>query len=201
MDTARYVVALMVMIALPPGLALWFCIHPFASFWRKFGTAWTYTLLAPPMLALSGGLFAIRETIAGVDYGTSYVTIALGGLSLVASIILALKRRRLLTTRILVGMPELSERQYPGKLLTEGIYSRIRHPRYVEIVFGVLGYALFANYLGAYVAAALLVPMLYLIVLLEERELRERFGAEYDEYARRVPRFVPRRRPEHHVLR
>jgi len=30
--------------------------------------------------------------------------------------------------------------------------------------------------------------------MLEERELRERFGAEYDAYCRRVPRFLPRLR-------
>jgi protein-S-isoprenylcysteine O-methyltransferase Ste14 len=31
------------------------------------------------------------------------------------------------------------------------------------------------------------------VVLLEERELRDRFGAEYDEYCRRVPRYIPGR--------
>jgi len=31
----------------------------------------------------------------------------------------------------------------------------------------------------------------FLIVQLEERELRERFGTEYEAYCRRVPRFVP----------
>jgi protein-S-isoprenylcysteine O-methyltransferase Ste14 len=30
-------------------------------------------------------------------------------------------------------------------------------------------------------------------VLLEERELRDRFGAEYEEYCRRVPRYIPKR--------
>jgi protein-S-isoprenylcysteine O-methyltransferase Ste14 len=29
------------------------------------------------------------------------------------------------------------------------------------------------------------------VVLLEERELRDRFGAEYDEYCGRVPRYIP----------
>jgi protein-S-isoprenylcysteine O-methyltransferase Ste14 len=31
-------------------------------------------------------------------------------------------------------------------------------------------------------------------VVLEERELRERFGEAWVEYSRRVPRFVPHRR-------
>jgi len=31
-------------------------------------------------------------------------------------------------------------------------------------------------------------------VLMEERELRDRFRAEYEEYCRQVPRYLPRRR-------
>jgi protein-S-isoprenylcysteine O-methyltransferase Ste14 len=31
------------------------------------------------------------------------------------------------------------------------------------------------------------------LVLLEERELRDRFGAEYEEYCRQVPRWIPGR--------
>jgi protein-S-isoprenylcysteine O-methyltransferase Ste14 len=37
------------------------------------------------------------------------------------------------------------------------------------------------------------VPALFLVVILEERELRQRFGDAHVEYCRRVPRFVPRR--------
>lgn len=54
--------------------------------------------------------------------------------------------------------------------------------------------AVFANYLGAYVVAALTAPTIHLIVLLEEKELKARFGAEYEEYMATVPRYVPIRR-------
>jgi protein-S-isoprenylcysteine O-methyltransferase Ste14 len=36
-------------------------------------------------------------------------------------------------------------------------------------------------------------PLLHLIVLLEERELPDRFGEAYVDYSRRVPRYWPRR--------
>jgi protein-S-isoprenylcysteine O-methyltransferase Ste14 len=39
---------------------------------------------------------------------------------------------------------------------------------------------------------ALWLPGIYVIVRLEEKELRDRFGLAYDEYRRRVPRFLPR---------
>jgi protein-S-isoprenylcysteine O-methyltransferase Ste14 len=36
------------------------------------------------------------------------------------------------------------------------------------------------------------IPSVLVIVRLEERELHDRFGAEYDAYRARVPRFIPR---------
>jgi protein-S-isoprenylcysteine O-methyltransferase Ste14 len=92
----------------------------------------------------------------------------------------------------LSGIPELSKDNYPGELLTDGIYGRVRHPRYIEALLWVLGYSLFANYSGPFLVWLASLPVMYLVVVLEERELRERFGAAYVEYCRRVPRFVPR---------
>jgi protein-S-isoprenylcysteine O-methyltransferase Ste14 len=55
-------------------------------------------------------------------------------------------------------------------------------------------YALLTNYLATRVLYLLALPALYAVVRLEERELRERFGAAYAEYCRRVPRLIPRLR-------
>ncbi len=192
MNSVRYFIALVTLISLPPAILLWFAIHPFARFWRKLGPVWTYALLGVPMGLLMVAVFLARRRLLAIDFGTSPVLITLSVLTIAVGSWMAVRRRKLLTHGILVGLPELSQRRYPGKLLTEGVYAKIRHPRYIEALLWTLGYALFANYLAVYIAFLLAIPGLYLVVLLEERELRERFGAEYDEYCRRVPRFVPR---------
>lgn len=194
MNTARHVVAVLLLMSLPPGLLLWFFIHPFASFWRKLGPVWTYSILSVPVVLYMAGVFFARSLLLGVDYGTSYATIALAVVGAAGGAWIVIARRKLLTAGVLAGMPELSEDRYPGTLLSEGIYGRIRHPRYIEVFLFSLAYALFANYLGPYIMVVLLVPAIYLLVVIEEHELRERFGKDYEQYCRRVPRFVPRRR-------
>jgi len=193
MDAARYYVALLLVIAHPPRICLWLVIHPFASFWRRLGTARTYAILAIPVLIYASGVGVLRRDLLSVQFGTSYAALALAAISLAAAIALSVKRRRQLHFGALSGLPELSAHLYPGTLLTAGVYSRIRHPRYVEATLWALAYALFANHLASYVVVLLGMPLIFLVVLLEERELLVRFGAAYQEYARRVPRFLPRR--------
>ena len=41
---------------------------------------------------------------------------------------------------------------------------------------------------------ALLYPVMYAVILLEEYELVTRFGEQYRKYQRQVPRMVPRHR-------
>lgn len=192
MDSVRYFFALMLVMFIPPSVGLWYLIHPFARFWRRLGPLITYTILLVPVCLGIYGIYLGRARLVGADLGFSWVTTVLAVAAIVTGGRVAFARRRLLTQRILVGVPELSTAD-PGVLLTTGIYGRMRNPRYVEIMFFVAAYALFSNFVGAYVVAILTAPALYLVVLLEERELRERFGAAYDEYCRRVPRFIPSR--------
>ncbi len=192
MDTARHIIAVLLLISGIPALLFWFVIHPFARFWRRVGHRWAYAAGFSVMTLLGWILFRLREPLLGTDYGTRWSLVLLAVVFLAVSLVIGVKRGKYLTSRILLGLPELDSRQGGGKLLTEGIYSRIRHPRYVEILSAFTAFALFANHLGSYLVLAAGFVLVYLLVLLEERELRERFGQAYVDYARRVPRFVPR---------
>jgi protein-S-isoprenylcysteine O-methyltransferase Ste14 len=191
---ARYIMAFVVLASYPPAILLWVAIHPFASFWRKLGPGRTYALLGIPVAGYMVVAWFFRDVLLGNDLGISVFALVMAAICIVAGALLNRQRRKLLDFGTLSGLPELSQKRYPGKLLKDGIYGWIRHPRYVEVHLITFGYAFFANYFGAYLVVFLGIPFIYLVALLEERELRDRFGETYVEYCRQVPRFVPYRR-------
>ena len=192
MDSLRYGSALLFLLGLPPGLFFWFFIHPFPAFWRRLGLGWTYGLVGGAMLVLMTGIYLVRTPLLATQFGTNFFCLGLAVVCLTGAALIAFQRRKYLTVRIMIGIPELRAKDQPNVLLTEGIYARIRHPRYIEVFLAVLGFAFFSNYLVLYVWAVLSLPVLYTIVVLEERELHDRFGQAYVEYCRHVPRFIPR---------
>ena len=134
----------------------------------------------------------VRRPLLATEFGACYPLLIVGIFCLAAAVSIGGWLLRDVTVKTLIGLPELAPERHPGRLVTGGLYARIRHPRYVQFLLGLLGYALFANYLAAYVVVALWVPGIWVIAVLEERELRDRFGEGYEAYCRRVPRFVPR---------
>ena len=190
-NVVRYYVALVILFGVPASLLMWLLIHPFARSLRRVGLVWAYMIVAVPIILLVGTILWFRGTLLTIDYGTNYLLMALSVIPFGLATAIYVSHHKYLTLQIQVGVPELTGSQH-GFLRTEGIYSRIRHPRYVESILWILGYALFTNYLAMYVAFLLMLPIMHTIVLLEEKELKERFGVEYEEYCRRVPRYIPR---------
>jgi protein-S-isoprenylcysteine O-methyltransferase Ste14 len=90
--------------------------------------------------------------------------------------------------RRLVGQTELSG---GGEIVHRGIYARVRHPRYVGSLLAILGACILAGTRATWIIAVAWVLLTRMAISLEERELRDRFGAAYGEYCRSVPRFVP----------
>jgi protein-S-isoprenylcysteine O-methyltransferase Ste14 len=113
-------------------------------------------------------------------------------LLLACAIVLRWQMSRQFGIKLLTGLPELAPATYGKRLVTDGIYARMRHPRYVEIAVAFLAYALFSNYLAAYVVFLLSLVWIVLVTRVEEKELLARFGDEYARYCARVPRFIPK---------
>jgi protein-S-isoprenylcysteine O-methyltransferase Ste14 len=192
MDKARYFIAVMMVVALPPGIGSWYLIHPFAQFWRRLGTVATFSIVYALLTSACLLLWECRTLLLGADLGTQPILVMLAVPAAIVGIVIARRRRTLLTSRILMGVPEISSKD-KGRLLTEGIYAQTRNPRYLEFLAFVSAYVAFANYTGTWMLYALVFPAIHLVVLLEERELRERFGADYEDYCQRVPRYIPKR--------
>jgi protein-S-isoprenylcysteine O-methyltransferase Ste14 len=191
MDAVRYYVALIMLVMLAPALICWLLIHPFVRFWRRLGPGWTYGIVGSLLALGMAGLFRMRHALLGVEFGTNYYLMAPGLLLLAVSSWLGVVWFRRMTFLTILGLPELAPDRHPQELITTGVYTFIRHPRYVQIFLALWGSALIANYLVLYLVVALWLPGIYVIVRLEEKELRDRFGLAYDEYSRRVPRFLP----------
>jgi protein-S-isoprenylcysteine O-methyltransferase Ste14 len=80
----------------------------------------------------------------------------------------------------------------PGhKLVTDGIYTFIRHPSYLGLMISALGWALaFRSGIGVILAALNLVPLVARMNA-EEALLVSEFGKEYETYRARAWRLVP----------
>lgn len=190
-ERIRYYLALFIVVSWPPALLFWFIIHPFVTFWRRVGPTITYAILLLVMTVIATRIFQVRNALLAVDYGTSYPLIAIGVILFAVTSAVFVRVRTQLTFPIIIGLPELELGQ-EQKLLTEGMFARMRNPRYVAIMLSGLSLALVANYLATYFVWVGFFIGLYGITLLEEKELRVRFGNAYEEYCRRVPRFVPK---------
>jgi len=78
------------------------------------------------------------------------------------------------------------------KLVTKGPYSIVRNPIYTGM-FGMLlatGLAV-SHWIGLGLAIAVFAIGTFIRVRSEERLLREMFGREFDDYARKVPAVIP----------
>jgi len=76
-------------------------------------------------------------------------------------------------------------------LAKAGPYARIRHPQYVAFVLILLGFLLQWPTLLTLVMFPVLLAMYARLSITEEAEMRKQFGAEYEEYVRHTPRFIP----------
>ncbi|HEY4760917.1 MAG TPA: isoprenylcysteine carboxylmethyltransferase family protein [Thermoguttaceae bacterium] len=142
-----------------------------------------YTAVSIGITVLFGFPWHVPMPIALV-FGAGLPFLVLGLVLLVWSI-RSLSMRRAMGKELFLDKSE-------SKLITHGPYAYTRNPIYLAVLICLLGWFFLLR----------LTPLGFLVVIFgfhffavakwEERELRQRFGPEYDEYRKRVPLFVPR---------
>jgi protein-S-isoprenylcysteine O-methyltransferase Ste14 len=86
-----------------------------------------------------------------------------------------------------------NHRVYADGLVTEGLFRHTRNPMYVGKFLMVLGVGFASNRWPSLLAITFAYSFMYqAVTLAEEAYLRDKFGPSFDEYCRRVPRWLPR---------
>lgn len=97
-------------------------------------------------------------------------------------------------TRLGGGGPGMSVP--PERLVTTGVYARTRNPMYLGHQVFLAGLALVTRSPLAALLLAGHLPWYDARARHDEQAMARRFGAEYERYRRRVPRWLPRLLPE-----
>ena len=81
----------------------------------------------------------------------------------------------------------------PTELVVSGLYNYVRNPMYVGVFLVILGHFLWFGFWNLLIYAVIVGVVFHAFVTLyEEPNLKNRFGAVYADYLRRVPRWIPK---------
>lgn len=127
-----------------------------------------------PVLQLMGSSIARPVVPVAVAAG-----LALAGLLTVVA------ASRWLGRSLRIGLP-----RGPTQLRTGGLYRFSRNPIYLGVYLVALGGVLYTPHPVVVVSAIVTVWLHHRIVLAEERFLERRFGDDWREFRRRVPRYL-----------
>ncbi len=82
-------------------------------------------------------------------------------------------------------------REPPG-VISSGVFSHTRHPLYLSTILLYLGLVALTLSVAAFLLWVVICIFYDRISAYEEDRLAERFGDEYSDYTRQVPRWIPR---------
>jgi len=147
------------------------------------------TLFVIPALIL----LLFRTTRFGINMFSPVVQIVAGSAICLIGVALVVITIRMF---IIIGRGTLAPWDPPLRLVTEGIYSHVRNPMISGVLITLLGESLAVGSLGilAWAGFFFLINSAY-FYFSEEKGLERRFGEEYIEYKRNVPRWLPRLKP------
>jgi len=81
----------------------------------------------------------------------------------------------------------------PKELVVTGFYRYVRNPMYVGIFLAIIGHFLWFRHWNLLIyAIAVAVAFNTFVAYYEEPTLKRKFGVSYEDYLKRVPRWIPK---------
>lgn len=81
----------------------------------------------------------------------------------------------------------------PKELVIVGFYRYVRNPMYMGVLSMIVGHFLWFGYWNLLIyAVVVFFAFNTFVTYFEEPTLKQNFGASYEEYCKRVPRWIPR---------
>jgi protein-S-isoprenylcysteine O-methyltransferase Ste14 len=93
---------------------------------------------------------------------------------------------------LIEGWREVYLATQAGQLATNGFYAVVRHPYYSGICLALFGQMIHLPTIPTLVLFPVIVWAYYRLAKREERQMLERFGAQYAAYQQQVPMFFPK---------
>ena len=181
---------LTVLIAFVTPLPWWFIlVHSIMRSSRLPLGRLAYLSIAPAWAITAYLAFTYQRLLFAHPFASGAVGFCIGLPILAAAAVIDLSVFRVLGFRRLVGLSEAGGERIPGVLVTRGIYQYARHPIYVAHALWSCGFGLLLGSPFLLFFAVYIFASFWLATYFEEAELIQRFGQDYREYRKRVPRF------------
>lgn len=183
-------IALLTIIVWPAIPLFWVPVHGLSRFFKRIGGL---TYIMPALIWPPLAYFIYLNRAFLLHYRIDlHPFISIAGIAiLTGGTMLQIWAGRLLSLLGLMGLPEVSLKA-KGRLVTGGPFSFVRHPTYLAhtLMFG--GAFLLSGVMAVGVVALLDFLVINAVIIpLEEKELLIRFGEEFVQYKKRVPRYFP----------
>jgi len=186
---ATRLIAIFVLAFEMPVPIYWLILHQPVLFWRKHVRAAFPVAVAAAWGIVDVVLYRFRLELFRRD-GVSWPAL-LGLVFIGVDVFTFIKSEAVLGGRRIVGHSELAGSR---ELVARGLYTRVRHPRYLGMMSGVLGACLIIALPPLWAASLVWLCLALLTIRAEELELHARLGPAYAAYAERVPALLPFRR-------
>jgi protein-S-isoprenylcysteine O-methyltransferase Ste14 len=146
-------------------------------------------------LIIEAGLFALYVPLALLRTGPRIETDLISFLAIPLWIIGSLMILRCFWDFTFRGRGTPVPIDPPKELVITGFYRYVRNPIYVGVLLIFLGHFLWFGYwsLLLYTVFAF-IGVHFFVVFYEEPALKRKFGAVYEDYLQKVPRWIPRAR-------